>query len=176
MPYNNHNTKATSPFAPALHALRRSEAALIGEGHDGAVVARIDTALATHASIGPRMTAAFLRRVCTAEKKAGGGGRRGDLFFAALPSAADAALAREALRFDAELVLVREALDRHPLPSPTAALDAAPAAAVACRRAFVALFADDASRSAALRAALDARAEGRRRAVARALLPRSSSM
>ena len=173
MPYNNHNTKATSPFAPALHALRRSEAALIGEGHDGAVVARIDTALATHASIGPRMTAAFLRRVCTAEKKAGGG----DLFFAALPSAADAALAREALRFDAELVLVREALDRHPLPSPTtAALDAAPAAAVACRRAFVALFADDASRSAALRAALDARAEGRRRAVARALLPRSSSM
>ena len=172
-----HYTKATSPFAPALHALRRSEAALIGEGHDdGAVVARIDTALATHASIGPRMTAAFLRRVCTAEKKAGGGGR-GDLFFAALPSAADAALAREALRFDAELVLVREALDRHPLPSPTtAALDAAPAAAVACRRAFVALFADDASRSAALRAALDARAEGRRRAVARALLPRSSSM
>ena len=167
-----HCTKATSPFAPALHALRRSEAALIGEGHDGAVVARIDTALATHASIGPRMTAAFLRRVCTAEKKAGGG----DLFFAALPSAADAALAREALRFDAELVLVREALDRHPLPSPTAALDAAPAAAVACRRAFVALFADDASRSAALRAALDARAEGRRRAVARALLPRSSSM
>ena len=173
-----HCTKATSPFAPALHALRRSEAALIGEGHDdGAVVARIDTALATHASIGPRMTAAFLRRVCTAEKKAGGGGRRGDLFFAALPSAADVALAREALRFDAELVLVREALDRHPLPSPTtAALDAAPAAAVACRRAFVALFADDASRSAALRAALDARAEGRRRAVARALLPRSSSM
>ena len=170
-----HCTKATSPFAPALHALRRSEAALIGEGHDGAVVARIDTALATHASIGPRMTAAFLRRVCTAEKKAGGGGR-GDLFFAALPSAADVALAREALRFDAELVLVREALDRHPLPSPTAALDAAPAAAVACRRAFVALFADDASRSAALRAALDARAEGRRRAVARALLPRSSSM
>ena len=170
-----HCTKATSPFAPALHALRRSEAALIGEGHDGAVVARIDTALATHASIGPRMTAAFLRRVCTAEKKAGGGGR-GDLFFAALPSAADAALAREALRFDAELVLVREALDRHPLPSPTAALDAAPAAAVACRRAFVALFADDASRSAALRAALDARAEGRRRAVARALLPGSSSM
>jgi hypothetical protein len=169
-----HYTKATSPFAPALHALRRSEAALIGEGHDGAVVARIDTALATHASIGPRMTAAFLRRVCTAEKKAGGGG---DLFFAALPSAADVALAREALRFDAELVLVREALDRHPLPSPTtAALDAAPAAAVACRRAFVALFADDASRSAALRAALDARAEGRRRAVARALLPRSSSM
>ena len=168
-----HCTKATSPFAPALHALRRSEAALIGEGHDGAVVARIDTALATHASIGPRMTAAFLRRVCTAEKKAGGGG---DLFFAALPSAADVALAREALRFDAELVLVREALDRHPLPSPTAALDAAPAAAVACRRAFVALFADDASRSAALRAALDARAEGRRRAVARALLPGSSSM
>ena len=168
-----HCTKATSPFAPALHALRRSEAALIGEGHDGAVVARIDTALATHASIGPRMTAAFLRRVCTAEKKAGGG----DLFFAALPSAADAALAREALRFDAELLLVREALDRHPLPSPTAAaLDAAPAAAVACRRAFVALFADDASRSAALRAALDARAEGRRRAVARELLPRSSSM
>jgi hypothetical protein len=157
------NTILVCPFVPALDALRRSEAAL--RGHD-AVVARIDTALATHALIAPSMTPAFLQRVYTAEKE----GRDPTV---AMPNATDVALSRDAVRFDEELVRVREELDRHPLHVATAAAAAAAAAASEIRRAFVALFADDAKRAADLRTALDVSAERRRSAVARAVASRS---
>jgi hypothetical protein len=113
---------------------RRSEAAL--PGHD-AVVARIDTALVTHASIASSMTPAFLQRVYTAEKE-------GCDPTVAMPNATDVMLSRDALRFDEELVYVREELDRHPLAATAASM----AAALEVRHAFVALLADDAKRAA----------------------------
>jgi hypothetical protein len=69
---------------------------------------------------------------------------------------------------------VRAALERHPLPPSLAATTTAEEA----RRAFLALFADDAARAATLRADLAAHTARRRRAVVRAVarLPRSSSV
>jgi hypothetical protein len=89
---NTHNnihtqTKAYSPYARALSALRGSAAAL-----PPSVVARIDTALATHASVEQHMTVHYLKRVCTAEKA----GIEPD----AMPDANDAALLRKVLRFN----------------------------------------------------------------------------
>ena len=177
--HNNNQTTTTnieSPYARALAAMRRTEAAL--PGHD-VVVACIDVALAAHASAARHMTVAFLERIREAEKRGAGAN-----VLTALTDAADVALAHKCLRFDAEVQRVREALAHHLLT--TALVDgAAPKEAVAAaeeaRGALAALFADDAHRAAALRAALDARAERakrRRRAVVRAVarLPRSSSV
>jgi hypothetical protein len=136
----NHNSRphtAHSPFAPALRELLRSE-------HSAPIIARIETALGTHASIAPRITEPFLRRVQLAE-------RSGMVDPSLMPDKADAKLVRRSLRFNDELLLVWRELERDSSGSLSQGQEER-------RRAFVSLFAGDEARATDLRVTLDARA------------------